>query len=117
VPTPAGGLQGAVPIPRREYGGTSRGFKSEPPTWGHTWIPLQPTVAERSMDPRVVAAHGAEVVVLWRQRGVAPGGDHVDSQVLGLYEIRDGKLARAQMFYFDCSAVVDFLAGIKGRAA
>jgi hypothetical protein len=37
--------------------------------------------------------------------------------VPGLYEIRDGKLARAQMFYFDCSAVVDFLAGIKGRAA
>jgi hypothetical protein len=24
---------------------------------------------------------------------------------------------RAQMFYFDSSAVVDFLAGIKGRAA
>jgi ketosteroid isomerase-like protein len=69
------------------------------------------------MDPRVVAAHGDEVVVLWQQRGISPGGDRVDSPMLGLYEIRDGKLACAQMFYFDSSAVVDFLAGIKGRAA
>jgi ketosteroid isomerase-like protein len=103
--------------PTLPYGGTSRGFKSGPPTWGHTWIPLQPTEAEQSMDPRVVAAHGDEVVVLWRRRGVSPGGDRVDSPVLGLYEIRDGKLARAQMFYFDSSAVADFLARAKGRAA
>ena len=34
------------------YGGTSRGLKTDPPTWGHTWIPLQPTDAERKMDPR-----------------------------------------------------------------
>jgi ketosteroid isomerase-like protein len=64
-----------------------------------------------------LAAHGDEVVVLWRQRGASPGGDRVDSPVLGLYEIRDGELARAQMFYFDSSAVADFLARAKGRAA
>jgi uncharacterized protein len=98
------------------YGGTSRGLKTEPPSWGHTWIPLQPTDAERRMDPRIVAASDDEVIVLWRQRGVSPGGDRLDSQVLALYEVRDGKLARAQMFYFDPTAVVDFLAIAESRA-
>ena len=95
------------------YGGTSRGLRAEPPSWGHTWIPLQPTEAERKMDPRIVAASDDEVVVLWRQRGISPCGDRLDSLVLALYEIRDGKLARAQMFYFDPAAVVDFLATAK----
>jgi uncharacterized protein len=99
------------------YGGTSRGLKTEPPSWGHTWIPRQPTDAERTMDPRIVAASSDDVVVLWRQRGISPGGDRLDSPVLGLYEIRDGKLARAQMFYFDPTAVADFLATAESRAA
>jgi len=30
--------------------------------------------------------------------------------VLGLYRVRDGKLARAQMFYFDTTALAGFLA-------
>ena len=62
------------------------------------------------MDPRVVAANENEVVVLWRQRGVSPLGDRFDGEVLGLYQIREAKLARAQMFYFDTAAVGDFLA-------
>jgi uncharacterized protein len=99
------------------YGGTSRGLKAEPPSWGDTWIPLQPTDAERKMDPRVVAAGDDEVVVLWRQRGISPGGDRLDTPVLALYEIRDGKLARAQMFYFDPTEVVEFLATAENRAA
>jgi len=49
------------------------------------------------------------VVVLWRQRDVSPGGDRLDSPVLALYGFRDGKLARAQMFYFDEAACVRFL--------
>jgi uncharacterized protein len=98
------------------YGGTSRGVTTEPPSWGHTWIPLQPTEAEQKMDPRIVAASDDEVVVLWRQRGVSPGGDRLDSPVLALYEVRDGKLARAQMFYFDPTAVLDFLSTAESRA-
>ena len=62
------------------------------------------------MDPRVVAAGEDEVVVLWRQRGVGPSGERFDGEVLGLYGFRDGKLARAQMFYFDAAAVAGFLA-------
>jgi ketosteroid isomerase-like protein len=57
------------------------------------------------------------VVVVWRQRGISPSGDRLDSPVLALYEIRDGKLARAQMFYFDTPAVVEFLERASDRAA
>jgi ketosteroid isomerase-like protein len=57
------------------FGGSSRGgVRDQPgPSWPEVWEPLQPTAAERRMDPRVVAATEREVVVLWRQRAVAPG--------------------------------------------
>jgi len=61
------------------------------------------------MDPRVVVANEAEVVVLWRQRGLSPAGERFDGEVLGLYQVREGKLLRAQMFYFDTVAVANFL--------
>src|SRR5438105_14999376 len=79
-------------------------------TWTETWNPLQPTEVERRMDPRVVAASEDEVILLWRQRGISPSGERFDGEVLGLYEVREGKLARAQMFYFDTEAVARFLA-------
>jgi uncharacterized protein len=91
------------------YGGEFRGLTRESPSWGETWIPLQPTDAERRMDPRVVAATDEEVVVLWIQRGLSASGERFEGPVLALYRLRDGKLARAQMFYFDAAAVADFL--------
>jgi uncharacterized protein len=96
--------------PSLPYGGASSGLEIEGPTWIGTWNSLQPTAAERRMDPRVVAANDEEVVVLWRQRGVSPLGDRIDTPVLGLYQLRDRKLARAQMFYFDTAGVLSFLA-------
>lgn len=98
------------------YGGSYRDLDADAPrarpTWAATWNPLQPTAAERRMDPRIVAAdrRSGEVVVLWRQRGHSPAGERFDGQVLGLYQVRDGRLARAQMFYFDTVALVGFLA-------
>jgi ketosteroid isomerase-like protein len=61
------------------------------------------------MSPRVIAATDREVVVLWRQRGVSANGERLDAEVIGLYEVRDSKLVRAQMFYFDTTAVLRFL--------
>jgi len=51
------------PLP---YAGVSRLREQRPIL--DTWIPLQPTAAERTMDPRVVAAIDQEVVILWRGR-------------------------------------------------
>jgi ketosteroid isomerase-like protein len=68
------------------------------------------------MNPRVVAAGEDEVVILWRQRGVTPAGDRFDGEVLGLYQLREGKLARAQMFYFDTAPLVKFLSKAREQA-
>ncbi len=89
--------------PSLPYAGGERG------AWAQTWIPLQPTETERRMDPRVVAAAGNEVVVLWQQRGISPAGDRFEGPVLALYQLREGKLARAQMFYFDTVGLAGFL--------
>ncbi|HEV2114995.1 MAG TPA: nuclear transport factor 2 family protein [Terriglobales bacterium] len=92
------------------YGREVGTLASRGPGWGETWAPLQPTEAERRLDPRVVAASDTEVVVHWTQRGLSPSGERFEGEVLGLYRLRDGKLARAQMFYFDAAAVAQFLA-------
>jgi ketosteroid isomerase-like protein len=102
--------------PSLPYGGTHALSTPGPTTWSQTWAPLQPTEAERKMDPRVVAAAGDEVVVLWQQRGVAPAGERFDGEVLSLYKLRNGKLVRAQMFYFDTVATARFLADAKMQA-
>jgi ketosteroid isomerase-like protein len=95
------------------YGGTFRGIAAQQDqyrmTWDQVWDPLQPSEQERRMDPRVVAATEQEVVVLWHQRGRQPAGQRLDMEALGLYGVRDGKFARAQMFYFDTAAVLSFL--------
>ncbi len=97
--------------PSLPYGGTVRGpVAVSGRGWQAYWNPLQPTVSQRQLDPRVVAATEEEVVVLWHQRGTTPAVDSIDTEVLGLYRVRDGKLARAQMFYFDPASVESFLA-------
>lgn len=78
-------------------------------TWLGTWGPLQPTKAERRLDPRVVATEGNEVVVQYTTRALAPNGERFESLVLALYEVRDGKFARAQMFHYDTAALSAFL--------
>jgi ketosteroid isomerase-like protein len=78
-------------------------------TWLGTWGPLQPTEKERRMDPRVVASDGDEVTVLYTTRALAPDGERFESQVLGVYTVRDGKLACAQMFHYDTAAILAFL--------
>jgi len=89
------------------YGGTFRG--KDAAIWSVTWNPLQPTAAERKMDPHVIGADDRQVVVLYHQRGVSPSGERFDGEVIGLYELRDFKLSRAQMFYFDEAALAQFL--------
>jgi ketosteroid isomerase-like protein len=96
--------------PSLPYGGTARGLAGRGGGWAAYWDWLQPTGALRRLDPRVVAAAGPEVVVLWRQRGLTPAGESLDSQVLGLYRVHEGRLARGQMFYFDPASACAFLA-------
>jgi ketosteroid isomerase-like protein len=95
--------------PSLAYAGGDRG------AWAETWVPLQPTEATRRLDPRVVGATEDEVAVLWQQRAVSPAGEGLETPVLGVYQVRNEKLTRAQMFYFDPAAVNDFLARAHAR--
>ena len=95
------------------YGGTYKAGTPGQTTWSETWTPLQPTDAERRMDPLIIADAADEVVVLWHQRGVSPRGERFDGEVLGLYKLRSGRLTRARMFYFDAVAATGFLARAK----
>jgi ketosteroid isomerase-like protein len=99
--------------PALPYGGTFRG--KEAAVWSATWNPLQPTATERKMDPRVIGADDHQVVILYHQRGVSPSGERFDGEVIGLYELRDFKLSRAQMFYFDEAALARFLQRAAGE--
>jgi ketosteroid isomerase-like protein len=80
-------------------------------SWEEVWEPFQPLpeFITRKMNPQIVASSGPLVTVLWHQRGVNRRGERLDCEVLGLYEVRDGLLYRAQMFYFDTAAVRKFL--------
>jgi ketosteroid isomerase-like protein len=100
--------------PSLPYGANVHERPTDGPTWAGTWIPLQPTDAEQRMDMRVVAASNDEVVALWRQKGITPEGHRFDGEVLALYRVRNGKLARAQMFHFDSAEVAAFLARAAG---
>jgi hypothetical protein len=46
-----------------------------------------------------------------RQRGINKSGKVFDGEVLALYEVQQGRLRRAKIFYFDSSAVAELLAG------
>jgi ketosteroid isomerase-like protein len=89
------------------YGGTFRG--EDAAVWSATWNPLQPTASERKMNPGVIGANEHQVVILYRQRGVSPSGERFGGEVIGLYDLRDFRLSRAQMFCFDEAALVQFL--------
>jgi ketosteroid isomerase-like protein len=78
-------------------------------TWLGTWGPLQPTEEERRMDARVIATSGDEVTVRYTTRALAADGERFESPVLALYKVRDGRLARAQMFHYDTAAILAFL--------
>jgi ketosteroid isomerase-like protein len=83
--------------------------------WSATWNPLQPTAAERKTNLRVIGADDHQVVILYHQRGVTPSGERFDGEVIGLYALRDFKLSRAQMFYFDEVALARFLQRAAGE--
>ena len=74
------------------------------------WAPLQPTEAERAMDPVVVAVDGERVVVEYQWRARAANGAPFETSVLAAYRVRCGQLDRARMYYEDHAGLCRFLA-------
>jgi ketosteroid isomerase-like protein len=74
------------------------------------WFPLQPDAETRRMDPRVLATgNDGRVIVNYLWRGLHPRGRRFETETLADYQVRDGRLARAQMFYFDLAGMITFL--------
>ena len=75
-----------------------------------TWLPLQPTPETRHMEARVVAAGaGGRVIVNYLWKGLDVRGRRFATETLADYQVRNGQLARAQMFYFDLPGMIAFL--------
>lgn len=75
-----------------------------------TWLPLQPTDESRKLDARVVATgDDGRVVVHYDWKGQAPDGRRFHTETLADYQVRDQRLARAQMFYYDLRGLIAFL--------
>jgi ketosteroid isomerase-like protein len=94
-----------------EYHGLE-GLRRHAAGWVQTWAPLQPG-NERKLEAAFIDA-GDHVVARWRLRARVPDGDEtLDMPMVGIYELSDGKLVGAQMFYSDTAAVLRFLKGAK----
>jgi uncharacterized protein len=68
--------------------------------------------AEQRLDPHFFAGDdGATVAVLFRHRAIdQASGRRLDAPEVSIYEVRDGKIVRSQMFHADSAAVAQFLA-------
>jgi ketosteroid isomerase-like protein len=73
------------------------------------WEPLQPTHAEKRMDPTVVASSGNTLVVEYTSRAVDRHGRRFETSTLARYEVRDGQFAGARMYYSDHAGLLSFL--------
>ena len=94
-----------------EYHGRE-GVRRHAASWMRTWSALQPG-DERKLGADFVEA-GDDVVVRWRLRARAPDGSGtLDMPMVGIYRLRDGKLAEAHMFYSDTAEVLRFLEGAR----
>jgi len=74
-----------------------------------TWDPLRPGVGQPG-TPIFLETTADAVVVLWQEEAVAPGtGRRIVLPALGVYQVRDGKVAESRMFQ-DTAAIRDVLA-------
>jgi ketosteroid isomerase-like protein len=101
--------------PGLPYGGVHRGAEVARMNeqFASIWLPLQPTAAERSMDGEIIAAEGEHVVAKHTWKGCDWAGRWFCTETLAHYQLRDGKLLRAQMYHFDLKGLLDFLAAAR----
>ena len=72
-----------------------------------TWRFLQSS-RERELDATFLDG-GDRVVALFRHRAHSADGEKIDLPMVGVYEVRGGKVAEARMFHFDTAEILEFL--------
>jgi ketosteroid isomerase-like protein len=97
------------------YGGRHRGAAVAQMTdqFARIWIPLQPTELERRMEPTIVASQGDNVIARYIWKGRDKAGRDFATDTLAHYRVREQKLIYAQMYHFDLTGLVAFLAAAK----
>ena len=95
------------------YGGVYRGRDGALRHWERVisaWRPFQ-----RGLKPNLSAVFvdgdDDTVAVLFRARGIGASGDRFDAPEVGIYQVREGRIVRSQMFHADTASVVSFLTG------
>jgi uncharacterized protein len=92
------------------YGGIYRGHQGMIENgmgFVRTWDQLQ-TSADR--DPEaVIFGSGDQVVALWRLKASGKDGQRLDRPAISLFQLRDRKVVRLQMFHYDTAAIGRFL--------
>jgi ketosteroid isomerase-like protein len=74
------------------------------------WFPLQPTEERRRMDPRVLATSpDGRVIINYIWKGLSRDGVGFETETLADYQVENGQLKRAQMFYYDLPGLIGFL--------
>jgi ketosteroid isomerase-like protein len=94
------------------YGGIWRGHEgavAHAVGFLSTWGALQGP-EEIPLDAQFWGDGAGTVCVLFRHRAVDPaGGERFDAPEVSIYEVRDERVVRSQMFHADSAAVVRFL--------
>ncbi len=72
-----------------------------------TWRFLQSS-EERELDATFLDG-GDRVVALFRHRARSADGEKVDLPVVGVYDVRRGRVIEARMFHFDTAGISRFL--------
>jgi len=74
------------------------------------WFPLQPTEERRRMDSRALATGPkGRVIINYTWKGLSRDGVGFETETLADYQVEDGQLRRAQMFYYDLPGLIEFL--------
>jgi ketosteroid isomerase-like protein len=98
--------------PGLPYGGTFSGQEIAGMTalFRTVWEPLQRTEELRRIDAEIVATGDAgQVVARYRWKGESERAGRFEAETLAEYVVRDGRVARAQMFHFDMPGLLAFL--------
>jgi ketosteroid isomerase-like protein len=92
------------------YGGDHRGLqgaKRHAHGFWRTWRFLQSS--EETKLGATFLDGGDRVVALFRHRAHSADGKKVDLPVVGVYEVRGGRVVEARMFHFDTVEISEFL--------
>ena len=94
------------------YGGVWRGHDGaarHAAAFVEAWNPFQGS-GETRLDARVWGDGAGTVSALFRHRAVDPArGEQLDAPEVSIYQLRDGRIVRSQMFHADSAAVARFL--------